>query len=201
MFGDAKKCNDGELKQIRDVAEIRGRVGWKGYKKQDLRDDGPLVIGATQITDDGHLDLSSPVYISREKYEESPEIILEDNDLIFVQRGNTVGKTGIIGVSIGEATINPCVLILRARCIDPVFLNSYMQLDNTKEAIAGIVTGSAQPMITQKAIGEFPVIVPSVEKQKEFVSFVQQSDKSKFELQESIKRVDGLIKSLMQNEQ
>ena len=179
MFGDAQNYINGELKKIKDVAEVRGRVGWKGYKKQDLRDEGPLVIGATQITDDGHLDLSAPVYISREKYEESPEIMLEDNDLILVQRGNTVGKTGIVGVSIGEATINPCVLILRARSIDPVFLNAYMQLGITKEAIAGIVTGSAQPMITQKSIGDFPVIVPPLEKQKEFVSFVQQSDKSK----------------------
>lgn len=188
----------GKLKCIDDIAEIRGRVGWKGYKKQDLRDDGPLVLGATQITDDGHLDLSAPVYISREKYEESPEIMIENNDLIFVQRGNTVGKTGIVDISLGEATINPCVLIIRAHGIDPVFFNTYMQISTTKEELARIVTGSAQPMITQKSIGSFPVIVPSADKQMEFVEFVQQSDKSKLELRKAIKNTEEMMKSIMQ---
>jgi restriction endonuclease S subunit len=44
------------------------------------------------------------------------------------------------------------------------------------------------------------IIVPPMELQKRFIAFLEQSDKSKFELKESIKKMDGLIKSLIQNE-
>ncbi|MBW2000383.1 MAG: hypothetical protein JRJ29_20795 [Deltaproteobacteria bacterium] len=60
--------------ELGDIAEVKGRIGWKGYTRKDLRDSGPLVIGAAQISSDQRLDLSKPVFISREKYEESPEI-------------------------------------------------------------------------------------------------------------------------------
>jgi restriction endonuclease S subunit len=44
----------------------------------------------------------------------------------------------------------------------------------------------------------FPL--PEIKDQEAFCRFVEQSDKSKFELKESIKKMDGLIKSLIQNE-
>ena len=62
-----------------DVCETRGRVGWKGYSVDDLRKEGPLVVGANDITSDNHLDLSNAKHLSREKYEESPEIFIYKN--------------------------------------------------------------------------------------------------------------------------
>ena len=74
MFGVPITNEKGwEMKKLGGIALVKGRVGWKGYKKTDLRNSGPLVLGATHLANNGDLDLSSPVYISREKYEESPE--------------------------------------------------------------------------------------------------------------------------------
>ena len=74
MFGDPiNNEKKWEVKKIDDVSEVKGRVGWKGYKKEDLRNFGPLVLGATHITEDGTIDISDPVYLSEEKYEESPD--------------------------------------------------------------------------------------------------------------------------------
>lgn len=44
------------------------------------------------------------------------------------------------------------------------------------------------------------VMIPNLEVQKQFASFVQQSDKSKFELKQAIERVTNLMKSLMQQD-
>ena len=181
LFGNTKDNEKNwDTVSLKSVAEVRGRVGWKGYKKDDLRESGPLVLGATHLTDSGCIDLTSPVYLSREKYEESPEIMLQKNDLIFTQRGNTIGKVGLLENDIGEATINPCVLILRPLTINPVYFKTYFILDETKRDMWLLNAGSAQPMITQKGLGEYMLMLPPMELQNQFAEFVEQTDKSKF---------------------
>lgn len=44
------------------------------------------------------------------------------------------------------------------------------------------------------------VIVPPIDLQQQFVSFVEQSDKSKFELKQAIANITALMKSLMQQD-
>ena len=199
MFGDIKTNNmNWDKVQMKNVVDIRGRVGWKGYKKEDLRENGPLVLGATHLTDSGDLDLSAPVFLSREKYEESPEIVLQRNDLIFTQRGNTIGKVGLVEHDIGEATINPCVLILRPQNVNPIYLKSYFVMDETKDDMWLLNSGSAQPMITQKGIGDYYMMLPPKELQDSFADFVKQVDKSKVVVQRSLDESQKLFDSLMQ---
>lgn len=199
MFGNVRDNEKNwEKVSLKSVAEVRGRVGWKGYKKDDLRESGPFVLGATHLTESGCIDLSSPVYLSREKYEESPEIMLQKNDLIFTQRGNTIGKVGLLENDIGEATINPCVLILRPLTINPIYFKTYFILDETKSDMWSLNAGSAQPMITQKGIGEYMLMLPPLELQEQFATFVKQTDKSKFEIQKSLEKLETLKKALMQ---
>ena len=199
MFGDTKTNNMGwNQVQLKDIAEVRGRVGWKGYKKEDLREEGPLVLGATHLTDNGEIDLSVPVHLSKEKYEESPEIFLQKGDLIFTQRGNTIGKVGLIENDIGEATINPCVLILRPINIHPIYFKSYFVMDATKNDMWKLNSGSAQPMITQKGIGEYIMTVPPLELQNQFADFVKEVEKSKVAVQQALDKAQLLFDSLMQ---
>ena len=63
MFGSIKSNDKGwNTVQLKDIADVRGRVGWKGYKKEDLRESGPLVLGDTHLTDSGELDLQRSCY-------------------------------------------------------------------------------------------------------------------------------------------
>lgn len=199
MFGNPKdnkkRWNRVPLKK---VAEVRGRVGWKGYKKEDLQESGPLVLGATHLTENGNIDLSSPVYLSRDKYEESPEIMLHRNDLVFTQRGNTIGKVGLVKEDIGEATINPCVLILRPTNIHPIYLDVYFIMDEVKKDMWRLNAGSAQPMITQKGISEYLLMLPPIELQNQFAAFVERVDKQKQTVQQSLEKLELMKKALMQ---
>ena len=199
MFGNPKD-NKKEWNRVplKKVAEVRGRVGWKGYKKEDLQESGPLVLGATHLTENGNIDLSSPVYLSRDKYEESPEIMLHRNDLVFTQRGNTIGKVGLVKEDIGEATINPCVLILRPTNIHPIYLDVYFIMDEVKKDMWRLNAGSAQPMITQKGISEYLLMLPPIELQNQFAAFVERVDKQKKTVQQSLEKLELMKKALMQ---
>lgn len=199
MFGNPKD-NKKEWNRVplKKVAEVRGRVGWKGYKKEDLQESGPLVLGATHLTENGNIDLSSPVYLSRDKYEESPEIMLHRNDLVFTQRGNTIGKVGLVKEDIGEATINPCVLILRPTNIHPIYLDVYFIMDEVKKDMWRLNAGSAQPMITQKGISEYLLMLPPIELQNQFAAFVERVDQQKQTVQRSLEKLELMKKALMQ---
>ena len=104
---------------------IKGRIGWKGYKTSDLVDSGPIVIGGTEIKSFIELNLRQVKHLSREKYEESPEIMLKDKDVLLVTRGN-LGEVGFYHSKYGEGTINPSVIILNEFVGEAKFLFYYL---------------------------------------------------------------------------
>ena len=57
---------------------------------------------------------------------------------------------------------------------------------------------SAQKNINLKILSELKIIVPPIEQQNEFVAFVEQTDKSKLAIQQSLDKLETLKKSLMQ---
>lgn len=199
LFGDPvtnpkgwKKCSGSEL------FEVRGRVGWKGYKKTDLVEAGPLVLGATHLKSNGQIDLSKPVYLSEEKFEESPEIKIELNDLLFTQRGNTLAKVALVESDLGKATINPVILILRPKNISPLFLKQLMLNNKVKETYVNSSSSSAQPMITQKTMNEFKLINPPKELQLKFEISVKQVQNSSMYILKTILQAENLFNSLLQ---
>ena len=63
-----------------------------------------------------------------------------------------------------------------------------------------VKTSAGQYSISQDGIGSMQMYLPPMERQKEYVAFVKQCDKSKFELKQSVKRIDDLIKSFVQQD-
>lgn len=173
MFGNPVDNEKGwKTCRLESIIQVKGRVGWKGYKKEDLRDSGALAIGGGHLTNSGEIDLSEPVYLSMEKYEESPEIMIETGDLILVQRG-TIGKVGLVRTDIGQATINPCVLILRPKTINNVYALHFFLNSNMQEHLKTLIRGVAQPMITQQQVNSLCVPIPPSEQQEVFAQRVQ----------------------------
>ena len=59
-------------------------------------------------------------------------------------------------------------------------------------------TGAAQPGLSVKNLQEIPIIEVPKEDQNQFAIFVEQTDKSKFEIQKSLEKLETLKKALMQ---
>jgi len=198
MFGDPVKNEKGwEKVKGSLIYQVKGRVGWKGYKKTDLRESGAYVIGATHIDKFGYINLTNPVYISDEKFLESPEIIIEKNDLIFVQRGNTIGKIGLVRDVLERATINPVVVILRPK-VSPYFLLYLLLNKSILNKIIEINSGSAQPMITQNSMNEYQFINPPLELQNQFAERVAVIEAQKQQAQLELAKSEELFASLLQ---
>ena len=57
---------------------------------------------------------------------------------------------------------------------------------------------SGQPKITQKPLETLDYIMPPIELQTQFATFVEQTDKSKLEVQKSLEKLELLKNALMQ---
>lgn len=195
----SKIPGDWEVVPLRKLAQVRGRVGWKGYKIEDLRESGPIVIGAKHIDDDNNLDLSDPTYLSREKYEESPEIFVEKNDIIYVQRGS-LGKVAWINIDIGEATINPSIVLLKPLNNCAEYLYYFLCSDTIQKSIIEVKGATGVPMLSQKQISDFQITKPkSVTEQKAIAHILGLMDTAINKNNQLIAQKELQKKWLMQN--
>ena len=84
--------------------------------------------------------------------------------------------------------------------LNKYFLFNLLRGDDFVSYANGISAGGHMPRMPMKQLREFPCILPPMSLQIEFAEFSAQSDKSKFELQQAIEKVDNLIKSLIQQD-
>lgn len=183
---------------VEDTCLVKGRIGYRGYTKQDLVKDGEgvLVLGGKNIQNQ-LLDLSDRTFLSWDKYYESPEIMVKMNHIIFSQRG-TLGDCAIIDKEIGKATINPSMVLLRDITCNPKFLY-YILIGNTvQEEVTRNSTSSAVPMLSQKQIREFSFLIPHPSEQDKIASALSALDELLIAQQKKIDELQEHKKGLMQ---
>lgn len=161
------------VSRLKFHAEIKGRIGFRGYTVSDLVEpgEGALTLGATHISASGDIDLSNPVYISWEKYFESPEIMISKGDILIVQRGSC-GKIGYVSDDLGPATINPSLAIVKNISFNRDFMNYFLKSNGIEKLLDSIQGTTAVPMISQEQIGEIPICIPPSEEIKQIIQYL-----------------------------
>lgn len=179
-----------QICRIKDICNVKGRIGFRGYKTSDLveKGKGALTIGGKHITNN-HIDLSDPEYLSWEKFYESPEIEIKIGDIILAQRGS-LGVSAIVEQDIGPATINPSMVLLKNIEINNKFLFHELTTSHLVKEIITRSSSTAVPMISQKDIKNIKIKLPSEKEQEKISEFLSSVDK-KIELME--KKYTSLI--------
>ncbi|WP_294313094.1 restriction endonuclease subunit S [uncultured Chryseobacterium sp.] len=192
--------NDGEWEPttVDENCNVKGRIGFRGYTKEDLvsKEKGVLVIGGKHIQNH-MLDLSDPTFLSLEKYYESPEIMIEINDIVFSQRG-TLGDCAIIDREIGDATINPSMVLLKKIKCNPRFLYYILIGESIQNEVAKSRTSAAIPMLSQKQIREFSFLIPNPKEQKKIAECLSVLDNLISERTLKIEQLKAHKKGLIQ---
>ena len=78
------------------------------------------------------------------------------------------------------------------------FLAYLLRSDAFVSFINEKVAGAKMPRVSMNVFREFECILPPIELQNQFAAFVEQTDKSKFEIQKSLEKLETLKKALMQ---
>ena len=78
-----------------------------------MKGNGAITISPSNLLENGITDFSKCTYISWEKYEESPEIKIFEQDILMVKTGSSYGKSSIVTNLPEKATINPQLAVLK----------------------------------------------------------------------------------------
>lgn len=162
-----------EWKKLGEVCEIKGRIGFRGYTRGDQvkKGEGAISLSPGNIENE-HMVYRDCTYISLNKYEESPEIKIYNDDIIFCKTGSTVGKVAIVKELPCKATINPQLVVLKNIIVNSKFLYYILgtyKIQSTVKQLAGV--GSV-PNISQEKFGNLEFPIHSLARQQEIVSIL-----------------------------
>lgn len=162
--------------RLGEIIEVFGRIGFRGYKKIDLvqKGHGAITMSPSNISKDGEVSFDSSTYISWEKYEESPEIMLEKGDVVLVKTGSTYGKCGIIKELPEKATINPQLAILKYIKCNRKYLYYALRSTMAWTQYESFVVGAATPTFSQEKLSNMMIPMPPVAEQERIVSMLDQ---------------------------
>lgn len=187
-----------EVKKLKYNCKINGRVGYKGYTTADLvgEGDGAYTIGGKHISKN-ILDLTDAEYISWSKYYESPEIMVKKGDILTAQRGS-LGKVAIVKDDIGEATINPSLILINNIKCSNKFLYWFMVSNCMLTNIELLNTSTAVPMVSQNQIENIAIPVPSLSEQTAIAAYL---DKKCAAIDRQIAKIEKQIELLKEYKQ
>lgn len=175
---------DWEVKRIGDSCTIFGRIGFRGYTKADIVTEGQGAISLSPSNiQDGKLVLKKNTYISWFKWEESPEIKIESNDVLLVKTGSTVGKAALVQNLNEPATLNPQLVVLKKRTIEDRYLGYTVVSENFQRQLTSTVVGGALPTLSQKEVADYKFPCPKLPNEQKAIA-------------DALSDVDALIGSL-----
>lgn len=141
-----------KYENISESLYIKGRIGWKGLKKGEYLKTGEYrIINGSNISN-GVIDWSNCGYITKQRYFESPEIMLKKGDILITKDG-TIGKVAIVNKLEYPSTIASGLFILRNNAPEKwntLFLYYYLQTNRFKEFVHSRTEGSVIPHLYQK---------------------------------------------------
>lgn len=143
-------------------------------------------VGAREIYDDEvHYDTAPEINV--EEFEKDyKRCNIEIGDFLIVNTGATIGKSAIASDERTEHTLlqkSVALLKIKKDKLNPVFLKWCYRV-NTRMYM--VQSASAQPNLLLSKINGTVICVPSIERQNQFADFVQQVDKSRFDIKKSI---------------
>ena len=190
MFGDEKK-------QIimRDVCSI---ITDGTHQPPDFKNIGIPFIFVSNIAGD-KLTYNVEKYIDQDTYDELiKRTPIEVGDVLL----STVGSYGHAAVVKENKKFlfqrHIAYLKPKSELINSDYLHGAILSPNVQEQIERAIKGIAQKTLNLSEVKKLVIPLPSMEKQNQFASFVQEVDKSRSRIQKSLEASQELFDSLMQ---
>lgn len=201
LFGDmylnSLEWTEVSLESISDI--VSGITKGRKIKTAELREVPYMAVSNVK---NGYIDWTTVKTIEVTEQELNQYRLLPD-DVLMTEGGDPdkVGRGAIIREPLENCIHQNHIFRVRfnERDILPVFFAEYLQHQRAKRYFLGCAkqtTGIAS--INMKQLRNLPVLMPPLELQRQFAAFVAQTDKSKLAVEKSLKQLEILKKSLMQ---
>lgn len=195
MFGDVKDNSKGlPVKHIRDFAECYAGAT-PSTKIADYWDNGTIPWMASGEIHLGHV-YETEKKITQFGYDKCSTKMVPPHTVVIALAGQ--GKTrGTVALTEIELCTNQslCAIITDSTVL-PDYL--YHNLRGRYEEIRNMCAiAEGRGGLNLQIVGNIELIVPSLDQQREFISIADQSDKSKFELEQTLSELTATYKSII----
>lgn len=202
MFGDPVANTFGwEQALLRESTSKIGSGATPKGGKESYQNDGIAFIRSMNVYD-GHFEYKDLAHITDAQAAQLNNVIVEENDVFVNITGASVARSCIVPNEVLPARVNQHVAIIRcvSSRLHPVFANNMFLNDRFKGQLLDIGEsgGATRQAITKQQLETLTIVLPPVELQEQFAAFVEQTEKAKLEIQQSIEKLETLKKALMQ---
>ena len=184
------------------IGTIRELVSDVRYGTSKPSNDGGKYkyLRMNNITYNGKLDLTDIKYIDIPE-NEVEKCSTKNGDVLFNRTNSRelVGKTCVYNLD-EEMVIAGFVIRVRVNDLaNPYFLSEYLNTKYMKKNLYNMCkNASGQSNINAQELQNIKIYIPPIELQNKFAEFVKQIDKQKFEIENSLKEMQELYESLME---
>ena len=189
LFGD-KGYPEDTLLNLCNIIDYRG-------KTPEKVESGLPFITAKNVRMH-QMNLEPREYISKETYDKvMVRGFPKEGDVVFTTEA-PLGNVCRIPHFDTEFYIGQRIVTLQTEKLEPIYLEYALSSDDFKMKYMGKSSGSTVTGIRVRLLEQLTIPVPPIELQSQFAAFVEQIDKSKFEIQKSLEKLETLKKALMQ---
>ena len=186
MFGDVHENPYGwDVIRFGDACDI---LNGFAFKSKLYVNEGIRVIRITNVQK-GYIEDSDPQFYPLSYESELSKYMLSSDDILLSLTGN-VGRVGLLPEEMLPAALNQRVACIRMKSGSPVskmFLYSMINSDFFEADCIASSQGIAQKNMSTEWLKDYPVIIPPESMQEDYVAFVRQSDKSKYNASQAMR--------------
>jgi len=188
-----------EAVRLGDHTTVKARLGWKGLKSEEYVDDGYIFL-ATPNLKANQIDFENVNYISKWRYDESPEIQLRVGDVLIVKDGSTLGISNYVRYLPRPTTVNGSIAVVRT---EPTLFHEFLYHFVNGHAFQKLITlkkaGLGVPHLFQADLREFAISLPPLPEQQKIADLLTRADSGIEDNQLSLEKYKALKAGLMQD--
>ena len=200
MFGDPV-TNDmlWNTDVLKDICTKIGSGSTPRGGKESYIDEGISLIRSMNVHN-AYFEYKDLAHITLDQAEKLNNVVVEHDDLLFNITGASVARCCVVPSDVLPARVNQHVCILRCReKINPIFLQELLVNENYQGKLLQIAkSGATREAINKQQLESLEIVLPPLELQNQFASFVEEIDKSRSRIQKSLEASQELFDSLMQ---
>lgn len=152
------------------------------------------------------IDLSDVAYIDEDTHKSMQKSSVCNNDILITKTGrintenSSLGRAALYTGPDNSANINGHIYLVRlSEAVVPQYVVTILTGEAYRKYIRKVCVGGIDKrQINLDQVEEFPIIIPPKPLQKQFAEFVEQVDKLKLSVQNSLDQLEILKKALMQ---
>ena len=166
------------------LGECVSLQGGYAFKSKDFVDNGIKLVQIGNVNKD-YLDWKTVNRVPKDFVNVYKDFQLKENDLLIALTRPIIKSIHSVKLAKVSKSDLPCLLNQRVgrfiilKRLNPYFLEQLCKMDDFRYYVEQMSSNSLQPNISGKQVEEYKIILPPIELQNEFASFVQQVDKSK----------------------